>query len=572
MHNRTKHVQAKATKRWRAVSVPAIELNLVSIAARGAYRLSPSVRHRYEAYQSHLGMNDFVGCDAIRDDVLRPEFWPESPEAYRVASQLFNLHTRVTSKGDGAAEENAWKKFMRVETRCRRMNRKVRYLQWNPHRCRSVLGPILGSADVLGRIRRTISDVLGPFSPSVYENILKRGRFGPGSTISTTQSAKTAPPYKFLESPTFTSGCLPIWRDWIFKNYPGSSVFGDLDLGIPSRVSVKGRAVPGCRIVFVDKTSTSKRTIAIEPSANIVLQLGVHEYLCTRLEKFGVDLSDQRRNRSMALSASASGSEATIDLSSASDSIAYLLIRWLFPRQWWEFLDRLRSPIALYKGKEIRLEKFSSSGNGLTFVLETILFFALTKVACDVSGGTDYSVYGDDIILSSSSALLLMEWLRRLGFSVNPKKTFVVGPFRESCGLDAFDGVDVRPAMPKDTLSGIVRVIAYHNHLWKRGFVDLCDEVSKSIPERLRVFGPETHLDENGYLFSSNALQLQAHRVWNSDLQSFMYPSYSNRAATGKAPVLSRYLANLFQVGGTYGSSVPLRFKPLTGLSLVARG
>jgi hypothetical protein len=83
-------------------------------------------------------------------------------------------------------------------------------------------------------------------------------------------------------------------------------------------------------------------------------------------------------------------------------------------------------------------------GNGFCFPLETLIFASLAYAVGVETGDRDFSVYGDDIIVRQRSALYLIEILNYCGFRVNKDKTFVFGPFKESCGADWFNGVDVR--------------------------------------------------------------------------------------------------------------------------------
>jgi hypothetical protein len=91
------------------------------------------------------------------------------------------------------------------------------------------------------------------------------------------------------------------------------------------------------------------------------------------------------------------------------------------------------------------LHKFSSMGNGYTFALETVIFWSLVQAANSLTGCEVASVYGDDIVCESNSALLLTEALRFAGFKVNSEKSYYTGPFRESCGADWLGGVLVTP-------------------------------------------------------------------------------------------------------------------------------
>jgi hypothetical protein len=118
------------------------------------------------------------------------------------------------------------------------------------------------------------------------------------------------------------------------------------------------------------------------------------------------------------------------------------------------------------QGHWVRLEKFSSMGNGYTFELETITFAAIAMSVChDCVLGRDVHVFGDDIIVPSRHATEVCELLSLLGFSLNVKKTFLEGSFRESCGGDYYDGVGVRPYQLKESPNEPQQIIAFANGL-----------------------------------------------------------------------------------------------------------
>jgi hypothetical protein len=206
--------------------------------------------------------------------------------------------------------------------------------------------------------------------------------------------------------------------------------------------------VPGNRIAFVPKTAVTHRTIAIEPLMNVYAQLGLGKLMRRKLRlKCGLDLDDQVPNQDMACRGSIDGSLATIDLSSASDTVARELVRFLLPHEWFERLDLCRSKVGLLDGKWLRYEKFSSMGNGYTFELETLIFWSLA-ISCVKLLELDpfeVRVYGDDIIVPSKAYDFLIEVLTFCGFTANSSKSFREGPFRESCGKDFYDGLEVRP-------------------------------------------------------------------------------------------------------------------------------
>lgn len=199
------------------------------------------------------------------------------------------------------------------------------------------------------------------------------------------------------------------------------------------------------RIVTVPKSFKTHRTIAAEPEGAMPFQLAFDGYVKRRLRKVGVDLRKQGPNQEMAREASLAGSDehATLDLSMASDTLAYNTVAWLLPQEWFEYVNRVRCPQGAGFDKIYMYEKFSSMGNGTTFGLESLVFAAFcTAVGCKPG---DYRVYGDDIIVPNAVVSRLMALLKFFGFQLNKEKSFTTGLFRESCGADWFDGIDVTP-------------------------------------------------------------------------------------------------------------------------------
>lgn len=213
--------------------------------------------------------------------------------------------------------------------------------------------------------------------------------------------------------------------------------------------------VEGNKVTTVPKDATKDRTIAAEPTANIWLQLGVGRLLRKVLRmRAGIDLDDQSKNRRYAQLGSLSGAYATIDLKSASDTVSKELVKQLLPYEWFELLDQLRSPKGrIGKGDWFEYEKFSSMGNGFTFELETLIFYALSSAVVDDLGCKGrVLVYGDDIVVPTQAYAKVCEVLQYCGFTVNPEKSFAEGYFRESCGGHYWEGKDVTPLYQKEPL------------------------------------------------------------------------------------------------------------------------
>jgi len=285
---------------------------------------------------------------------------------------------------------------------------------------------------ILGRIRGVIRDILGSLQKSDLEFVESRGRFGPGATYHC--SSKNLTTAKKLESvigftPSLYSfvGCIEP-RGWV-QNTKGY------------------RITAGSKATTVPKDATKDRFIAIEPSLNMWWQLGVGALIRARLRRHGIDLKHQAdRNRLRVRFAQATGL-ATIDLSMASDTVSKKLVRYLLPKEWAHLLELFRSPQMNVDGTWLTLEKFSSMGNGYTFELETLLFYAVAKAFDD-----DPYVFGDDIICRQDVAPSVIRTLNVFGFSVNGGKTYLAGSFFESCGSDYWHGRNVRPFFFKGRL------------------------------------------------------------------------------------------------------------------------
>lgn len=381
-------------------------------------------------------------------------------------------------------ESEALKKFQRAEVRCRRVNQRFRAYAKRETSIRDNRKPLPYHAE-FHAARMWIQKVIGvePNLPA----ILGMSGFCPGTSVGlngdlTHAAAKLSVkewPVTPLAAHYAVAALMgdhhvqeyltgPLYRsdhalDDVTPVVLGASIglksvgqyFWPSDLAdvvsrlIWSRLAI----VRHNKIVVVPKTALSGRTIAAEPLLNGYLQKGADEYLRLRLKVAGLDLSSQAANQLMAQAGSDTtrfNPYCTIDLSMASDSLAIELARFLLPPAWFDFLFALRSPEYLLPGeKSTRVyEKFASMGNGFCFPLETLIFASLVVAAYGVTGdpvANNFRVYGDDIIVRQSAALLVLELLRYCGFKPNVDKTFVFGPFRESCGADFFEGVNVRP-------------------------------------------------------------------------------------------------------------------------------
>jgi len=208
---------------------------------------------------------------------------------------------------------------------------------------------------------------------------------------------------------------------------------------------------PTSKLETVPKNETTDRVIMVEPDGNMSLQLAYGELITERLyEVHGIDISSQQeKNRRLAVKGSIDNDLATIDLSSASDSMSLKMLREVMPRVPLMHLLLCRTPFTMLGKDRVRLWMISTMGNGFTFPLQTAFFAAICRAAYKLHDldprVTPYSVFGDDIIVSRVVFRDVVRLLTLLGFEVNSSKTFSDGPFRESCGVDAFKGKNIRP-------------------------------------------------------------------------------------------------------------------------------
>nr|URG15283.1 MAG: RNA dependent RNA polymerase [Leviviridae sp.] len=346
----------------------------------------------------------------------------------------------------------ALKKFWAAEHRCRRVNARFDILLTGDSGHGRSNGKPFPYSRVLEELRRDIYSLIGP-SPDL-QSIYSRCRFGPGTSVGLSGNATHL--LRKVDASTVGPAAVPYVLGAVYANYqlahtllPQKGGIACWDRGaLRDEFLRRSRLVHYNKITFVPKTSLTDRTIAIEPAWNTFIQLGVDAELKQKLLKWGVDLTDQSRNQLLAQLGSeedAIDPFSTLDLSAASDSLATSVVKHLLPADWFNFLNAIRSPSFLLDGIEHRYEKFTSMGNGFCFPLETLIFTAVARLTARHCGVKGYAVYGDDIICRQSAALYTIEILKFLGFSINRDKSYIFGPFRESCGADFFGGRNIRP-------------------------------------------------------------------------------------------------------------------------------
>lgn len=391
---------------------------------------------------------NYTSADVFRGDYLLVEFlskWKGLAEW-----GIFNPEAKAV---------DSWRA---AEDRCLNTNRYFR-------RCRVAGFSTPAAERILVYAQRKIAAVLGVLD---VDRVLSWCKWGPGATATLRSGAACTQSQKhsilpmscsFRAAPYFMR-LLETDPNWI-EALTGMKPEGEASIYGPAVLEI----IEHNRVIMVPKNAKTHRTIAAEPTANSFLQQGVGRFIRRRLKRFGVDLDDQAINQTMAKYAVDWGL-ATIDFSMASDLISRELVHYLLPVDWALFLDDLRSvygdlPPCLGSEKH-RYEKFSSMGNAFTFELETLIFWSLALACCEeCQVHPVVSVYGDDVILPSAAAQTFIEIMNECGLIVNTKKSFLTGPFRESCGKHYFNGVDVTPFYQKDELKTPVDIARLANRV-----------------------------------------------------------------------------------------------------------
>lgn len=407
------------------------------------------------------------------------------------ASSFLRKSPLLSTSWDRASVAKA--SFRESEKLCCETNYRLQLYQLLPRGEIPVADRLIG---ILQQAKNIAGRILGP-----VPNSLEFG-FGPGTSFELKGRTFATLGDKLDVTPHVTPGALAIFE----HTYRGSIMDRwRSELGLPHL-----QLCCGNRFTTVPKDGKTDRGICIEPLGNLAIQLGIGRYLKGRLGKVGLHVNTsgvddnplnytvarpdgQTIHRHRALVGSVDDSLATIDLSSASDTISREVVRLVIPDEWFSLLDATRSPKTLVDKTWVRLEKFSSMGNGFTFELETLLFACIIASACGLKIGHDLHVYGDDIIIPARDYREASAVLEACGFLINHRKSFATGPFRESCGGDYFLGFSVRPYFSKGDLSSPLEWIAMHNAIKRivptRNSIVL-ERVVRAIPTVLRCYGP----------------------------------------------------------------------------------
>lgn len=411
-------------------------------------------------------LSDVLTTDTFRD-------------RYLLSSLLSKLGTEAVS--DEQREQAAIDSWYADERHNRKTTIRLQKYWRGEFHDKCILGVPVRS--LLGVAADLIASVLPKWDHAFYE----RSAFTNGASVGYGKRVGD-PVYKYDGKLTVTPlaysrvvalvNATPTWRDHLI------SLKGDVVKHV--------RIVPGEHGFTVAKNAETDRYCSKQATGNMLLQKAHGNVIRDALLTVGIDLNDQSRNRNAARRASRHGRDATIDLKSASNSVTCLLVSILLPSDWVNEIMVARSPLCKPRRSDpwVKTEMVGAMGNGFTFELESLIFWALAEACriCTRSSGRTL-VYGDDVVAPTKCIHHVMALYGFCGLRINPDKSFWSGKFRESCGGHFYEGNDVTPIYIRKPITDTTRMIWFLNKLrsWAGGeSADICDDRVWPLYKRLR--------------------------------------------------------------------------------------
>lgn len=220
-----------------------------------------------------------------------------------------------------------------------------------------------------------------------------------------------------------------------------------------ARMLVDGAPADPLVVKAVPKSYKAYRLIAPESAYNSFNMQKLRKALEMALTNSGYGkyfpINDQTEQRSRAYLGSLGIGFATLDSTAASDSIATYRMKDLLDPDLFDLISKSRPRrYQLGKnGKTVVASTWLTSGHPCTFIIEGMFFLSIACVAREWHAkwtgewGVMPSVFGDDLIVDLVYFEEVMDLLCRFGITVNASKTFSQGKYRESCGVEYYDGI-----------------------------------------------------------------------------------------------------------------------------------
>lgn len=327
------------------------------------------------------------------------------------------------------------------------------------------------------------------------------------------------------------------------------------------------------RLATVPKTQTKPRVIALEPCAVQMLQQPLKDFMVKSMEsniptKGHVNFTDQSINQKLALINSKTRKLATVDLSAASDRVhkEFIYLMLSANPELRDHIFATRSRWIKIKDEEIFLNKFASMGSALCFPVEALFFYVLCIQArlkarghsatfsniCSVC--EDIYVYGDDILVPADEVETVYSILHEFGNKVGVEKSFSKGPFRESCGVDAIDGVNVTPiyirqlspTQFKGQADRIISWVASANLFYQNGYTKVAMAM-KQVVEKFtgNLPGVQATCAGLGWTFGGNGKSRLSKRYQRQEVLTLVPRLIPKKDKISGYPALFKCLLNL---------------------------
>lgn len=264
---------------------------------------------------------------------------------------------------------------------------------------------------------------------------------------------------------------------WPYDSHFYASLTHVCDVGMPTE-----EYAASAKVLLVPKDCKGPRLISCEPRETMFIQQGLMAKLYDAIESHPltrgrVNFTRQEGNQVAAMLGSLNQSLATIDLKEASDRLRLDLVERLFPENWVKACKACRSATTtLPDGTVVELAKHAPMGSALCFPIMALSIWAVLTAA--LPHDRSVMVYGDDVIIESDHYDRAHSALELVGLRVNKSKSYVTGFFRESCGKEWYQGIDITPIrlrkIPDGSIASQVAIVEFSNNYWKQYDCEPC--------------------------------------------------------------------------------------------------
>jgi hypothetical protein len=485
-------------------------------------------------------------------------FAPHQVAAIRLFQEFLARYTEGSSK---ANDDRCWEKFKDSQVRCAEQNQMIALHTISKSSWNRVLFDILdNAAGIISEACDRVDSQSGlgtdpeakyplifmdaDLSFDVQNPFVKEQRFaisgfdtGPGTTWETTADIIGKFPKKgqfVITDHLLCSGVNRYYENVANYLLKSHNAFKALKMSLYKTSAVKAS--------FVPKKDDISRDIVPQLNGDLLFQFPICKYLLFVLQELGIDLPTQEiKQQARARKGSLYGSVCmtypigrhrapiwcTMDLTTASHLVGWNLCDKLFPQWLYDQMVMTRCENVVnkhYHGTTdiVTLQAMATMGNAYCFPMQTLVFLTIGQ-AClrALSLPEDWiSVYGDDIIIDHEAYDLLVRVLESLYMVPNKKKSFSRGHFRESCGGDFYQGVNIRPVSPRSltNLSDAYSLINQLNDWFDEHRILMSDQLCAELAKMVIAFHSDFSVQRNKKL----------KKVQKNNKPFFLVPMFSN--------------------------------------------